>query len=56
MVVLIFPVKVLSVGTRGAMDTCQKEKEKEKETDLAPGERTPKVRGVNHGPSDIAGC
>ncbi|KAF3604095.1 hypothetical protein F2Q69_00035527 [Brassica cretica] len=35
------------------MDTRKKEKEKEK--DLAPGERTPKVSGVVREPSDIAG-
>ena len=40
-------------GKQGVMDTRQREKEKEK--GLAPGERTPKVSGVVHKPSDVAG-
>lgn len=40
---------------RVKMDTRQKAKEKENEKDVAPGERTPKVSGVDHEPSDIAG-
>ena len=34
------------------MDTIQKEKEKEKEA--AQGDRSPKVSGVNRGPSALA--
>ncbi|KAF3567468.1 hypothetical protein DY000_02013320 [Brassica cretica] len=38
------------------MDTRQKDKEKEKERDVPPGEQTPKVRGVDckgrPGPAD----
>lgn len=37
------------------MDTRQINKEKEKEKDQAPGDRTPKVSGVNREPPDIAG-
>ncbi|KAL0650220.1 hypothetical protein Bca4012_092911 [Brassica carinata] len=39
------------------MDTRQKdnEKEKEKEKDMAAGERTPKVRGIDREPSALAG-
>ncbi|KAF3605215.1 hypothetical protein DY000_02048295 [Brassica cretica] len=48
-----FGRKEFDRGKQGVMDTRQREKEKEK--DLAPGERTPKVSGVVRKPSDIAG-
>ena len=37
------------------MDIRQKDKEKEKEKDMNPGDRTPKVSGVNREPSALAG-
>uniref|UniRef100_A0A0D3CFS8 Uncharacterized protein n=1 Tax=Brassica oleracea var. oleracea TaxID=109376 RepID=A0A0D3CFS8_BRAOL len=48
-----FGRKEFDRGKQGVMDTRQREKEKKK--DMVPGERMPKISGVVHKPSDIAG-